>query len=259
MSPEFAQLDVYAKQLFQKIIADLPPTAQRIKLSSNIDVFGSGDRKNKLYLLKEGVLGYSVNKKIIYYFDAGDVVGIEHMLTKTAAKVLTDFAVVVDEYSGQALMEHIAKDPERIKMWSEFIITESYMLSHYTAALVHHTEDNHPDIRTYKKGESIIEQGSEATEVFTLVEGEAEAVVNDVKVGDIVVGELFGVIAALTSIPRTASVVAKKNSVALVMGKDNFVHLIESHPAMVLKMVEDMANTLVALNQKVVGLSLSKF
>ena len=86
------------------------------------------------------------------------------------------------------------------------------------------------DYRSYPAGATIIEQGDDTTDVYTLIEGRAIAIQDGRKIGDIQQGEIFGAIAAFTGSKRRASVVATKDCVLRAIKQDTFVSMVETQP-----------------------------
>lgn len=259
LGPEAEQFNERCKQLVAAVIAGLEPLRKNGKLTSHLHIFQDGSRRGTIYLLKEGTLSFTLGSKMLMYFDPGDLIGLEHALTTTTADIASDFAVIVDEYSIDSLLQHIRSDALRFAAWTEYLALISNLFSTLAASHMKEEITTPPDISAYRGGQTIIEQGSHAVDVYTLVEGEATAFVDGVQVGRILQGEIFGVIAALTGIPRTASVIAAKPCTVLSLPRENFVHLVKTRPSTFLKVVEDMARTMVELNEEVVSLSLSKF
>jgi CRP-like cAMP-binding protein len=113
----------------------------------------------------------------------------------------------------------------------------------------------HPEIRQYSKGQEIIRQGGTDNEVYTLISGAADVIVDNTKVGEIQRDEIFGAIAALTDTPRTAQVMALSECTVLVVPADRFHSLLSSRPETVTKLIEDMARTIISSNEKIITLS----
>ena len=101
----------------------------------------------------------------------------------------------------------------------------------------------------------IIQQGSKDNEVFTLMSGAAQVIVNDTIVGEVKRDEVFGAIAALTGTPRTATVKAASQCSVLVVPDTHFKELLKSRPDTMTKLIEDMARTIISGNEKIVALS----
>ena len=74
-------------------------------------------------------------------------------------------------------------------------------------------------------------------------------------VGRIGEGEIFGAMAALTHADRSATVRAKTHCSVVKVPKEQFTELIRSNPATIHSLLVDMANSIVNLNEQLVGLS----
>ena len=72
--------------------------------------------------------------------------------------------------------------------------------------------------------------------------------------GGLLPDEIFGAIGGLTGTPRSATVVATKQTTVVVLPTDHFIELIQERPQTVLQLVKDMARKLVSLNERVVSL-----
>ena len=111
-----------------------------------------------------------------------------------------------------------------------------------------------PGFEDYEAGDIIIRQGERADFVFTMSSGVAEVLVEDVTVGRIGEGEIFGAMAALTHADRSATVRAKTACSVVKVPKEQFTELIKSNPATIHSLLIDMANSIVNLNEQLVGL-----
>ncbi len=80
---------------------------------------------------------------------------------------------------------------------------------------------NDVEFQKYSQGQVIVEQGSTCLEMFFILMGECEIVVNNNTVGYLKAGQVFGEIAAIFQTPRTASVISSKNSTTTISFKLN--------------------------------------
>ena len=256
---EFQRLDAKAKAVLAELLQHIPPTKPKIRISSNQDVFSVPERKGKLYFIKDGVLSYALNNRQLFFFEPGDLVGAEHLLTSAQAQILSDFAVIADEYDGGEFMKVVCANPELHRKWSEYLVLQSSILVTLTNTLIKAAPASSPDVRSYMIGDLICEEGSNADEVYALVEGEAEARVKGAPVGRVQAGELFGVLAAVTGNPRAATIVSTSDCLVMAFPRESFLHIIESKPATVLKMIQDMGQAVLTVNEKALSLSFSKF
>src|SRR5690606_2487541 len=98
----------------------------------------------------------------------------------------------------------------------------------------------------------MVEQGSHGDEVYTLMEGKAEVLVDGVKVGEILEEEMFGAVSLLTDKPRLASVVAATDCMVVRLSKEEFINLVQTRPDTIFKLASDLSRAIMALNDQVV-------
>ena len=97
-------------------------------------------------------------------------------------------------------------------------------------------------------------QGERADYVFNMSAGEAEVLVDDVIVGRVGEGEIFGAMAVLTHADRSATVRARTACSVVKVPKEQFTELIKRNPTTIHSLLVDMANSIVNLNEHLVGL-----
>jgi len=251
---EFSELNTKCKELVAEILGVITPTQTAIKLIAGSVLYSTVNDNDKLYVLRDGSLSYSRQERQIFYFEPGDLIGLENHFCSGGVKIAADFAVVVDEYNYEDLRKALASTSHLQSIWTQYFAFQLHLFSLMISQLTKEDDQVAPDFRHFKPGEIIIEQGAESHEVFNLIEGHAEVFVDGVLVGEVLADEIFGAMASLSDTKRTATVKADSNCLVLALPKDNFIQLIESRPYTVLKMVHDMARTIVALNEQVVKL-----
>ena len=101
-------------------------------------------------------------------------------------------------------------------------------------------------------GDVIIRQGDTADLVYTIIHGEAEVFVDDVKVGEIGEEEVFGAMALFTKEPRSATVIAKTACTIMAVPQEDFATLIEAQPQAALNLIENLARRITAMNQQLI-------
>jgi CRP-like cAMP-binding protein len=103
--------------------------------------------------------------------------------------------------------------------------------------------------REYRTGDYIVTQGRGGAGLFTIVSGEAEAILESpdgdkTVVNTFGVTDFFGEIALLDDGPRTASVVAKKNMECLVLSREDFIATMKNDADMGVVIAEELASRL---------------
>lgn len=247
------QLWQECKRLIPVFISGAPVKTHdlKIKASSSIDI---GDRKS-IILIKSGVLSEVYENKSILTYEEHDLVGVDAFLNNKPTRILSDFAVIVDEYDGLSLLQYIREDNTRFLAWNQYLMN---LMQSFQLLMCHHKKEEiafHPEIRHYQKGEIIIKEGADDNEVFTLLSGSAQALVGKTLVGEIKTNEIFGAIAALTGARRTADVIATSNCTVLVVPSERFRSLLEARPDTMAKLIEDMARAIKSGNEKIVTFS----
>ncbi|MDH5765080.1 MAG: cyclic nucleotide-binding domain-containing protein [Gammaproteobacteria bacterium] len=235
------------------LVSDIPVKNSDLCIPADTEI--DCHHSQSIYLIKEGILKETLDHNVLINHEAGDLVGLDTIAQKKPTRLKTEFAIIVDEYDSGLFLNNIYRDPVRTLALIRFLssLYHSYQLiaCYYNQEV---TEFN-PEIRQYNKDEIIIEEKATDNEVFTLLSGTADAYVSNTRVGEIKTDEIFGAITALTGTPRTARVIATSDCTVLVVPSENFQDLLKTRPGTVNKLIEDMARTIAASNQKIVELS----
>lgn len=224
----------------------------RLKLEVSEEVYQRGTNfydlarsEKSLYLLTSGQLQLSINDRAILVYEEGDLVGLEANCLMSTCKVESDFAVKAQPISREYFEDQIKISAETY-LFSPFLS----VLMNALASYMPHNSVFEPEVRRYKSGEIIVEQGSYGDDIYTLVEGHAEVFVDGRKVGEIMADEVFGSLAAMTDIGRTATIVSSANSLVLSLKKGNLIELIKLRPGTIEKLIGDLARVIQDQNKK---------
>lgn len=104
-----------------------------------------------------------------------------------------------------------------------------------------------------RAGALLIEYGSPADEIFTLMRGQARVELEGVEVGRIHEGEIFGVLAALTNGPRSANVIAETDVTLMTVPADQFMRLVQAQPETFMRLLRTLSRQITDLNQRLVA------
>ncbi len=225
---------------------------ESILLHATEDLLKGPTLQGYLYLVTEGSFSWCRDAEICFVIEQGDVIGFEECFGHRTGRYATEFAVRCDRYPLKDIMEQIAITPAVGDLWNAFHASRGAYINAHLLQAMRGEKQFTPEILSYHAGHTVIEQGTPGDKVYTLINGHAEVLVDGVSVGEVLCDEIFGALAALTDMPRTATVVTTQDSMVLSIPRENFLELVESRPATVLKMVQDMARTIVDLNKKVV-------
>ncbi|MEZ5501787.1 MAG: cyclic nucleotide-binding domain-containing protein [Halioglobus sp.] len=166
----------------------------------------------------------------------------------------SDTGALLNAYPALEFMQRVFDEPAAIRLWTRLLITYAGLLLRITAANLQEEKAATPGFEVYEPGDIIIHQGDRADFVYNMSSGVAEVLVDDVNVGRIGEGEIFGAMAALTHADRSATVRAKTTCSVVKVPKEQFTELIKNNPATIHSLLIDMANSIVNLNAQLVGL-----
>ncbi len=225
-----------------------------VVVPAGTDPFTDSMRGKSVAIVVDGNFTARLNDKTITVVEEGDLIGVEQMSHEQSTNgsgisLTSDFGVRVEAYSISDVLLHISSAPTMARLWTD-ILSLTLQVHHMAlhAATREHA-DPVPSVKQFSAGQDIILQSSSTSEIFTLLEGHAEVIVDGVKVGEILPDEIFGAVAAFSKSPRTATVRATKNCVVLSLPAEEFLGLMISRPATVTKLIQDMSRVLVASNK----------
>jgi CRP/FNR family cyclic AMP-dependent transcriptional regulator len=254
---DYSILDRQFKMLVEALleVVNVPPIPMEVAAAreGNFRGFDGG----KFYLVKSGSLSVRYNGKTVYVMHPGDML-LPDITGSADAEVAvfygSDTGATLQSYSALEFMGRVFSEPSAIKIWTRLLITYAGLMLRLTASLSQQDSQATPGFEEYEPGELIIRQGERADYVFNLSTGVAEVLVDDVTVGRVGEGEIFGAMAALTHADRSATVRAKTHCSVVKVPKEQFTELIKSNPATIHSLLIDMANSIVNLNAQLVGL-----
>lgn len=236
-------------ELFQKV----HDGREAVLLPRSEDLFGEEGRGGRLFLLTEGNLLWCHENKDLFVLEPGDLLGLQELEGSKLGRIRGEFAVRAYEYSASEFFSRIEGDSGATVLWRKFLASQYAAMSGIVALRMEGEKVFAPHVHSYQAGDTIIAEGSRGTDVYTLLEGgRADVVVDSVKVGEVHEDQLFGVFAALTDSPRSASVIAAVPSLAVVVSREDFLELISNRPELALKAMKDLSATIVDLNARLV-------
>jgi len=101
---------------------------------------------------------------------------------------------------------------------------------------------------TFKASERLVEQGEKGDAAYIILSGTADVVINtdgsEQCVAQVKSNDVIGEIAILIDVPRTATVQATSDIVALAVTKENFFKLLNNFPDMAVEVMRVLAHRL---------------
>ncbi|KAF0809284.1 Crp/Fnr family transcriptional regulator [Alcanivorax sp. S71-1-4] len=249
----FSALVRQYKRLARELMQDLPLDGEPLHLAATDNAFTHGMDPSRTYLIKGGMLGMECQRRRLLTWDEGDLVLPD--ASGEGIRYHADSAVLLLGFDTLALVRTLLRDEQRARLWTQLLMTQQGMLVRLLAAQIEEGPHTTPGFAYFQPGDEIIRQGDNADYVFSLFEGEADVLVDNVVVGHVSEGEVLGALALLTQSPRTATVRANTRCAVVKVPKDQFRQLIRSNPSMIHGLLTDMARQIVQLNNQVVALS----
>lgn len=240
------------KQLLKLLELHSAVGKERLLLVSE-DIFADPTAKNKLYRIIDGNILFDCDGRPVFVYEPGDVIGIHQAVGHSMGVYRCNFSVKCVEFDVAELLNAIRAVPENLTIWSEALALHGSAYLSLAMSFLPPEKEYRPSILAFQSGTAIIEQGSLGSDVYSLLEGSAKVIINGLTVGTIEKDNIFGVFAALTGKPRSASIVAQENCLAMKLDKDKFLDLIRNKPHAIEKLVREMVHVIEDLNEKVIA------
>lgn len=216
-----------------------------------------GYDSTQFYVVQRGSLTARYQGKTLYTLEESDILlpDIAGELDQNIAVFYgSDAGAQLHSYPALEFMQRIFDEPAAVRLWTRLLVTYAGLLLRIAAANARDEPVAMPGFEIYEPGDIIISQGDRADFVYNMSSGVAEVLVDDVNVGRIGDGEIFGAMAALTYTDRSATVRAKTTCSIVKVPREQFTELIKNNPATIHSLLIDMAHSIVNLNEQLVGL-----
>ena len=250
-SSECEQLIPHVKKFLKAVLDGFEFESESITLEGVDNLYELFDQ-DTIFLIQDGILHLSHHDQNLCSFMEGDLVGVANAFGFTYPILRTDEFVELIPINRDAFLRHVYSDKRRQHYWSNFLICSNAMLMNQLAEQANATMRPTAGFQNIPAGATIITQGDIADMVYTIIEGEAEAFVDDIKVGNIGIDAVFGAMAVFANQLRSATVKAKTACTILAVPKTDFLSLIEAQPKAAVNLIENLAQNIRALNQQLI-------
>lgn len=253
----FSALVRQYKRLVRELLDKVSLQAESVQLPATDDAFKQGMSPGKTWLIKGGMLSMRCQGRKLMTWDEGDLILPDAAPdTDDTMKYSADHSVLLAGYDTLELVRTALANEDTARLWTRLLMTQHGIFARLIAAQLDEETQTTPGFAYFMPGDVIIRQGDSADYVFSLFEGSADVLVDDVVVGEVNEGEVLGALAVLTHSPRSATVRAKSRCSVVKVPKDQFKNLIRHNPTMIHGLLTDMANQIKKLNAHVVELSI---
>ena len=254
---DFQALNDDVKKTLRTVLSGISIESRLIELSSTPAAEFRAMPLNMIGVVETGLVSVLHGNTVVSVLEPGDLVLADTDFLPTGVGALlygSESGAFIRAYDRDAFLDEIAIDKSLQCNWMRCVGQHVSLVLRLNALHIRETVGLGGVPEIYPAGSIIIRQGDPADDVFSMAEGLAEVLVNDMAVAKIRPGELFGTMAALTGSHRNASVRALKSCSVIRVPKGRFFELIRSRPSAVQGLLVDMAKSITELNEEVVSL-----
>lgn len=211
---------------------------------------------SRLFIIDSGLIHASIDKRPLFYLQEGDLLGLRQGLGLELpdCEYSSEETIRLLPFSRREVFQHIASSSERQELFTLYLLGHSALLTDALARLKQPEVRPATGFQSFAAGEELIHQGDLAEHVFIIIDGHAEAWVNDEKVGDVEKDEIFGAMAVFTEERRNATVIASEPCTVMVIPKDQFLSLMHGNPRIAHSLIESMARRIDLMNKEITSL-----
>ena len=206
------------------------------------------------YLVKTGQVLCKQREKMVYFAEAGDLIGLfQNRNLPDSQYECEDFVELIPYHFADLQRQSESNS----KLQQKFVFYLVGLSCYFSQALAHEIPKQFKPATgflQFEEGDVIINQGEQAECVYTLLEGTAVVTHDGIKVGEIKTDETFGAMALFTKQPRNATVTATSSCSVLAVRKDEFMDLVSHQPHVCMGLIEEMADKINQLNRQVYSL-----
>lgn len=248
---QFEKVDNHCKQLLEQALQGIPSHGDTLTYACFEDLYDDPVNEELVFVVEEGAVGHQQDGKTLFHYDAGDLFGLSQSPLLPKARYCAESPVLLRPYRREDLWNATMANAEKARQWGDYLIAECGRQYAVIASIEPEVDRASLGFATFKSGETIILEGTQSDTVYSIVEGHAEVFVKGTKVGEVLENEIFGALSVLTNSPRTATVVADRRCLVMVVPRHQFETLIRHHPRICMSLMENMARQIVSLNAQV--------
>jgi len=252
---DFKLLNRQHRSLVRELLDDVDLVPTRVEVAPTHGGNFRGFDAARFYLVESGTVSVRYAERTVYLLEEGDMLLPDIAGTRdaeAAAYYGSEAGASLSSYPALDFMAQVLGAPGLTKLWTRLLVTYCGLMLRLSAMHTKADVITTPGFAVYEPGEIIITQGERAQYVFNLTAGLADVLVDEVPVGIISPGEIFGAMAALTHADRSATVRARSRCSVVKVPNSQFTDLIKSNPATIHALLTDMANSIVSLNEQLV-------
>lgn len=241
------KIDNSSRLIVNSMLPNLEIIGVRQKLGARVELYNQFSEKYVAIL--KGEFKLMSGDKIVRIFSPDDIFYFSPLMIKNNVRFFCEYSSEVIVFSNDLLSGVLLDEPEIALNWQKWANVQQdlnvLIEAHYLTAGMKPTLE----MRSFEAGELIINENDSSEEIFEMMDGSARVVVNNVKIGIVEEGDIFGELSFLTEGKRTASVIAEKACTVNLIKRADFVELIKYRPQLIYNIAKSLAKRILQLNQ----------
>lgn len=243
-----------SKEVATQLYAALSPLGESMVLKSETNLLELIENNDLLYIT-EGYFRFLYGNKVVRLYSENDFICGHHQFDNVT--IISEFASEVVLFKWAQVESLFQDNTNFANIWYKLLSFENQINLGLCAQLVDERIQPSLELRQFREGEVIIEEESEASEIYEMISGAATVTVKGADVGEIGTGEIFGEMSFLMESPRTATVTATTQCCIRVVKNDDFLSLIEVDRHLSASIAKTLAARIIELNRRLANGALS--
>lgn len=231
----------------------LLPELERVELQDGVQLFTRGDPGDSFYIIESGNIKISTNDVTLNRLSTGDSFGEMSLLSDQprSATAVADPTATLIRLSRGGFTRLIARHPEladELHDMMQSLMRQSLLATALRRISGEMDEDILRDIigdfqwETYAAGQVVLRQGEAGDDAIIIVSGRVQAILSDGEVervlGEVGSGSIVGELSLLSAAPRSATVIAVRETRVARMSRATLEKIMRTHPQFALHLME---------------------
>lgn len=233
---------------YSHLLLKLAPSLRQQSYSSGQALVNSGETMLGLILVRQGRMGHYVNQQKIAEYGQGDELGELSLYNDKfwEMELVAETEVTVIFLDANLLRSHCHEYLEQLAVIPKLqyfcnqqnslyeILRENKALKNLDEKILHELEIQLP-FRLYKGGSTLFHKGELSDSLYIVITGQLKAIIRKINnppiiLTDIIRGQSVGEIGLILHEPRTADVIAIRDTTVAVLNRQVFNTLLTKYP-----------------------------
>lgn len=240
------KIDTFSRSIVRSLVPSIEMIGSLKKLPARVEMYTQAS-ENYVLILK-GDFKLMSGDKIVRLYSPHDIFYFSPSMQKNNIRFFCEYSAEVLVFSGEALLAALQAESDLALLWDKWLRAQQdlniLIEAHYLTAGMKPALE----MKSFEPGEVIIREEDSSDEIFEMMDGAADVVVNGKKVGVVDEGDIFGELSFLTEGKRTASVVASKSCTVNLIKREDFLELIKYRPQLIYNIARSLAKRILQLN-----------